>query len=91
MAESELGSLAREEFERVMGVDARVLSVRKLHDALPAYDHSWSALDGLELPDGVHLATNYTARMGIPGRIREAQRLAGELAADADVKRARPA
>lgn len=91
MDDADLAALAREEFEEVLGCEATVLSVRKLHDALPAYDHTWAALDGLDLPESVHLATNYTARVGIPGRIREANRVADELAGrDRDYSTVRP-
>ncbi|KZN26187.1 protoporphyrinogen oxidase [Haladaptatus sp. R4] len=75
-----LGEIAATEFAEVMGSDAEVLSVHKLHRGFPAYDESWDALDEFETPDGVHLATNYTARMGVPSRIREAKALAGQLA-----------
>ena len=74
-----LGDIAATEFADVMGTDAEVLSVRKLHRGFPAYDASWDALDEFETPDGIHLATNYTARMGVPSRIREAKALAGQL------------
>ncbi|MGA9399216.1 protoporphyrinogen oxidase, partial [Haladaptatus sp.] len=75
-----LGEIAATEFADVMGSDAEVLSVHKLHRGFPAYDESWDALDEFETPDGIHLATNYTARMGVPSRIREAKALAGQLA-----------
>lgn len=80
-SDEELGRIATEEFEAAMGFPAEVLSIRRLPRGFPAYDRSWDALDGLELPDGVHLATNYTARMGMPSRIREAEGLAGTLTA----------
>ncbi len=75
-----LGEIAATEFADVMETDAEVLSVHKLHRGFPAYDESWDALDEFETPDGIHLATNYTARMGVPSRIREAKALAGQLA-----------
>jgi oxygen-dependent protoporphyrinogen oxidase len=77
---AELGELAREEFERVMDADAAVLNVTRLPRAMPAWDHTWDALDRVELPDGVHLATNYTGRVGIPSRVREAEAVAERLA-----------
>ncbi|MFB6353208.1 MAG: protoporphyrinogen oxidase [Halobacteriales archaeon] len=76
---AELGDLAREEFEAVMDADAEVLNVTRLPRAMPAWDHTWSALDRVELPDGIHLATNYTGRVGIPSRVRTAAELAGRL------------
>ncbi|MFB6228071.1 MAG: protoporphyrinogen oxidase [Halobacteriales archaeon] len=78
--EDRLGRVATREFERVTGASARVLSVRRWPRAMPAYDDSWDALDGVSLPDGVHLRANYESRAGIPGRIRSAQRLAASLA-----------
>ncbi|MFH5843176.1 protoporphyrinogen oxidase [Haladaptatus sp. CMAA 1909] len=76
-----LGDIAATEFADVMRTDAEVLSVRKLHRGFPAYDESWDALKGFETPDGIHLATNYTGRMGVPSRIREAKALAERFAA----------
>lgn len=74
-----LGSTAVREFERVMDADAEVLSVEKIPGAFPAWDESWGASERIDLPDGVTLATNYTGRMGLPSRVREAERLATEL------------
>ena len=75
-----LGEVASAEFERVTGAPAEVVAVNRLRRGFPAYDTSWSALDRVELPDGVRLATNYSARMGVPSRVREAASLAEELA-----------
>jgi len=75
-----LASVAAREFEAVTGREARALSVHRWERGMPAYDRSWAALDRLSTPAGVHLCTNYTARAGIPGRIREAKRVAERLA-----------
>jgi protoporphyrinogen/coproporphyrinogen III oxidase len=75
-----LGSIAATEFEKVMDAEADVLNVTRLRRGFPAYDTSWDALDEVRMPEGVHLATNYTARMGVPSRIREARQLAESLA-----------
>lgn len=75
-----LGEIARTEFNDVMDANADVLSVARLDRGFPAYDTSWDALDEFEAPDGIHLATNYTARMGVPSRIREAKKVATALA-----------
>ncbi|WP_135806177.1 protoporphyrinogen oxidase [Halorussus marinus] len=75
-----LGSVAAREFEAVTGHGARVLSVHRWELGMPAYDRSWAALDRLSTPVGLHLCTNYTARAGIPGRIREAKKIADRLA-----------
>lgn len=77
---AEIGGIAAEEFAAVMDTEPSVLNVTRLERGFPAYDFSWDALDRVELPDGMHLATNYTARMGVPSRIREARDLAESLA-----------
>lgn len=79
-SDQRLETIAREEFEEIMGLPAEVLSVRRLERGFPAYDESWSALDEVTLPEGVYLAANYAARMGIPGRVRQAKGLADTLA-----------
>lgn len=80
MDPAEIGDVACEEFETVMDADAEVLNVTRLPRAMPAWDHTWSALDRVSLPDGLHLATNYTGRVGIPSRVRSAAELAERLA-----------
>jgi protoporphyrinogen/coproporphyrinogen III oxidase len=76
-----LRRLAVEQFRRTTGFDARPLAVER--EAMPAWDRSWGALRGLALPTGLHLATNWTGRPGIPGRLADAKRLATRLAARA--------
>lgn len=83
-APADLGETARREFESVMDAEASVLDVTKLPRVMPAYDDTWRGLDDVRLPNGVELATNYTARMGVPGRVREATRVATEIASDVD-------
>ncbi|WP_199897002.1 protoporphyrinogen oxidase [Halarchaeum acidiphilum] len=80
MDPEDVGEIAAEEFEVVMDAAAHVRDVAQMTDALPAYDESWAALDRVSLPDGLTLATNYTARVGVPGRVREAERVADDLA-----------
>jgi oxygen-dependent protoporphyrinogen oxidase len=87
--EETMGAIAAEEFERVMDAEAAVLDVTHLERGFPAWDTSWRALDGFEVPDGVHFATNYTDRMGVPGRVRQAERLAEQFA-EADAQRRAP-
>jgi oxygen-dependent protoporphyrinogen oxidase len=77
-----LAETAAREFRTVMGAEPTAIDVSRLERGFPAYDESWAALDALDLPAGVHLATNYTARMGVPGRIREARELAADLGGD---------
>jgi oxygen-dependent protoporphyrinogen oxidase len=81
LAESDekLGEIAVEEFEQVTGAHADVVDVNRLPRGFPAYDTSWEAIERVDLPEGVRLATNYTARMGVPSRIREAEQLAREI------------
>jgi oxygen-dependent protoporphyrinogen oxidase len=79
----EIGAVAAREFERVMGAPAAVVNVTTQDRWFPAYDDSWWGLERVETPPGIHLATNYTARMGIPSRVREARELAEGLAAGA--------
>lgn len=79
-APADIGTVAADEFEAVMDAAAHVRDVWVGRRALPAYDESWAALDRLDLPDGLTLATNYTARVGVPGRVREAERVADQLA-----------
>jgi oxygen-dependent protoporphyrinogen oxidase len=73
-----LAATAVREFRTVTGFDARVLYVAR--EAMPAWDGSWAALDRVSMPPGLHLATNWEARPGIPGRLAQAKRLAEELA-----------
>jgi oxygen-dependent protoporphyrinogen oxidase len=80
-AEEELGRLAVEEFRLATGYDARPLSVEQ--ELMPAWDRSWAALSGLELPTGLHICANWESRPGIPGRLLQAKRLAAKLAAAA--------
>lgn len=74
-----LGETAVSEFRRVMGADAEVLNVERIPQAFPAWDDSWDASERVNLPEGLTLATNYVGRMGLPSRVREGRRLAGEL------------
>jgi len=76
-ADGWLAERAVREFERVTGCASRALLVSRTR--MPAWDRSWSALEELELPEGITLAAAYTARAGIPGRIAEARETAGRL------------
>ncbi len=75
-----LGQIAADEFAHVTGCKVRVLHVGRTR--IPAWDESWDALDGLRLPEGVHICANYFARPGIQGRLTDARRLAARLAPD---------
>ncbi len=78
-ADERLGEIAATEFEQVTGAAASVLDVNRLDRGFPAWDATWDKLDRVETPPGVHLATNYAARMGIPSRVREAAALAQQI------------
>jgi oxygen-dependent protoporphyrinogen oxidase len=75
--DDQIGALAAAEFETVTGVPCRPLMVSRT--AIPAWDTSWDALDGLALPTGVEVCSNWSARPGIPGRLAQARRLADAL------------
>jgi oxygen-dependent protoporphyrinogen oxidase len=81
-SDERLGEIASTEFERATGHSASVVDVLRRERWFPAYDQTWWGLEDLSTPDGVHLATNYTARMGIPSRVREAREVAERLAAN---------
>lgn len=73
-----LGKLAIFDFERATGVDdTRVLSVAR--EWMPAWDLTWRALEGMQLPRGLTLAANWESRPGIPGRMAQAREVAQTL------------
>lgn len=76
--DDEVAEIAAREFRQVTGYEARPLAVAR--ERMPAWDHSWAALEGLQLPAGIHLAANWESRPGIPGRLAQARRMAGMLA-----------
>jgi oxygen-dependent protoporphyrinogen oxidase len=80
LPDDRLGELAAEEFAAVTGVAARPIAVARTR--MPAWDHSWSLLDGVRFPDGVHACATWETRPGIPGRLAAARRLAARLARD---------
>lgn len=76
--DARLGELAVFDFERTTGVDdTRVLSV--VREWMPAWDLSWRALEGMELPRGLTVAANWESRPGIPGRMARAAEVARSL------------
>jgi len=74
--DDELGESAADAFETLTGSDASVIGVHRWEPGMPAYDRSWTAMDDLSTPAGMHLCTNYVGRAGIPGRIRSAKGVA---------------
>lgn len=81
-SDERIGETAAAEFEAVTGAPAESIEVTRHPAGFPAHDTTWTALEDLQLPADVHLATNYTGRMGIGGRVREARGLAEALAAE---------
>lgn len=73
-----IAALATDEFEAATGVAAESLHVHRTR--MPAFDGSWTTLEEASSPDGVTVAGNYTGRAGIPGRLRQARRIAERLA-----------
>lgn len=80
--DDELAEVAVNEFERITGASAESLHVHRWVPGMPAYDKTWDALDDLDLPDGVHLCTNYVERAGVTGRLAHARRIADGIADD---------
>ena len=78
-SDSTLGKVASEEFERMTGASAEPIHVHRWEPGMPAYDGSWTATDGIDLPSDVYLCSNFVERPGIPGRIRHARRIASEI------------
>lgn len=74
-----IGETAQHEFHRIMGQHPAILDVTILPRAIPAYDTTWNDLESLSLPTDIHLVTNYTGRIGVPGRIRAANRTAERI------------
>lgn len=78
--DDELGGLSAEEFGRITGAEATPVHVYRWKPGMPAYDMTWEALEDVDLPDGVHLCTNYVERAGITGRLAHARRVAERIA-----------
>lgn len=76
--ENRIAAVAEREFRQVTGRAAATLEVSR--PRVPAYDTSWSALQGLALPDGIHLCASYLERPGIGGRFAQAARVAARVA-----------
>lgn len=79
-SDGEVAYTAVEEFRRVTGLEADVLRVGRTRMA--AWDRSRASLEDLELPTGIRICAAYESRAGIPGRLAEAERTAGELAGE---------
>jgi protoporphyrinogen/coproporphyrinogen III oxidase len=74
-----IGRVAAREFQAVTGHEAGVIAVERVR--IPAWDRSWTALDGFTPPPGILLCANYESRAGIPGRLARAAQVAAQLVA----------
>ena len=77
LGDDALGRLAVEEFRVCTGYESRPVAIER--ERMPAWDVTWGALEGLTLPQGLHVTANWESRPGIPGRFARARALAGEL------------
>jgi oxygen-dependent protoporphyrinogen oxidase len=75
--DAEILAIAKEEFHGVTGGDSTPLLVHRTQ--MPAWDRSWSAMDQLRLPAGLHICSAYSDRPGIGGRLEEALRIASRI------------
>ena len=80
LPDAELKTLAVAEFREMTGHEARALHISRTW--IPAWDRSWDALDGLELPPGVRVCASWDARPGITGRLADARKVAVALTAE---------
>ena len=78
--DEEIGELAADAFEELTGAAATPIGVHTWTPGMPAYDGSWTAIDDLQPPEGLHFCANFVGRPGIPGRIRSGKRIAREIA-----------
>lgn len=72
-----LSDLAVREFAIVSGHGARAIHTERAE--IPAWDGTWTSMDGLRVPEGIHLCANYESRVGIGGRLARAESLAFQL------------
>jgi len=80
--DEELGIVAADAFEELSGASATPIGVHRWDPGMPAYDGSWTAMDELSTPDGIHLCANFVGRAGIPGRIRSAKGIVASICSD---------
>jgi len=80
--DEELGTVAAEAFEELSGASATPIGVHRWDPGMPAYDGSWTAMDDLSTPEGIHFCTNFVGRAGIPGRIRSAKGIVASILGD---------
>ena len=78
--DAEVAEVALREFRQVTGFEGTTISVAR--ERMPAWDASWRAIEGVLPPSGIHLATNWESRPGLPGRLAQARTIASELASE---------
>ena len=72
--DARIADRAVEEFRVATGGHATIVSVARA--AMPAWDRSWSALQSIDVPAGIHFCANWESRPGLPGRLTRAASLA---------------
>jgi oxygen-dependent protoporphyrinogen oxidase len=75
--DEEILRVASTEFLEVTEVEAKALFVHRTW--MPAWDRTWSSVNRLRLPAGLHLCAAYSDRPGIGGRLEEARRVAARI------------
>jgi protoporphyrinogen/coproporphyrinogen III oxidase len=83
-SDEELGVVAAREFRLVTGFLSRPISVER--EWMPSWDRSWASVQDLRPPSGLRFATNWESRPGLPGRLAQAKRIAGDLAREAGIQ-----
>jgi oxygen-dependent protoporphyrinogen oxidase len=73
MSEEEIFATAVSDFRTVTKANSLPIGLHRTW--MPAWDRSWGALDGLELPAGIHLCSAFSGRPGIPGRLEQARQV----------------
>jgi protoporphyrinogen/coproporphyrinogen III oxidase len=79
LSDDAVGRLAAAELERMCGLPGTPIHVHRTR--MPAWDASWSRLDGLSPGPGIHICANWWGRPGMTARLGDAERLAVRLAA----------
>jgi hypothetical protein len=73
MSEEEIFATAVSDFRTVTKANSLPIGLHRTW--MPAWDRSWGALDGLELPAGIHFCSAFSGRPGIPGRLEQARQV----------------
>lgn len=78
-SDEKLCSVVTQDLRDMLGVDPTCIGVHRVDPGMPAYDGSWELLESVSTPNDIYLVGNYTSRVGIPGRIRQAKRVAADI------------